>query len=268
MKKSLTLLFLLGIFYTHAQDTIQLTGEKVTQLIFPTTIKSFKGGFLPANFIMEQQENVLYIQPVVPFPESNLNVVTTDNIYYTFIIRYAENPGKFNYIITEDKAIFGHQQKANQKKQTISNLEDIADVCNVILSKPGYLISRNGARSKQTYIFIKGIYIHKDKLYFRFLFENKSQIKYDFEYLAFYIREKKQNKNTTQERIQLQPIYIHNPLKSIKGKGSVEVVYCFSKFTIADEKALYVDMIEQAGERNISLEIDNRLLLEEVKTVE
>lgn len=266
-----TILIILSLLFVHltcfCQDTIQLTANKVTQLIFPTAIKSFKGGFIPNDFVMEQQENVLYIQPIIPFAESNLNVITRDNLYFTFIIRYADNPKKLNYIIPESAAFFGNQQKKAQLRDSSSTLESIRTTCNTILNHPGYLVSRNGARSKQTYMYIKGIYIHEDKLYFRFVFENKSHIKYDFEYIAFYIREKKQNKNTTRENIQLQPVYVHHPVISIQGKGIVESIYCFDKFTISDEKALYVDMIEKEGERNISLEIDNHLLLGEVRTI-
>lgn len=247
---------------------ISMMQEKVTQMIFPANIKSFKGGFIPDDFIMDKQENVLYIQPLGSFEESNLNVVTEDNLYYTFTIRYNLGVKKFNHIIKKSEAIFGYEkEEENGREINNSSLspESEENVCRRLVSLPDGLMKRNAVRYKTTYMYVKGIYVHKDRMYFRISFENKSNIPYDFEYIAFYIREKKQKKNSTQERVQLLPEYAYNEAKQITPNGTLEIVYSFPKFTIGKEKALFVDLIEKEGERNLSLEIDNSMILEAKK---
>ena len=248
---------------------ISMMQEKVTQMIFPANIKSFKGGFMPEDFIMDKQENVLYIQPLGSFEESNLNVVTEDNLYYTFIIKYNLGTKNFNHIIKKSEAIFGNETEKDtdngrEIKNNVSSKNE-ESICKTLVSQSDGLMKRNAVRYKTTYMYIKGIYVHGDRMYFRVFFENKSNIPYDFEYIAFYIREKKQKKNSTQERIQLLPDYAYNEAKQISPNGELEIVYSFPKFTIGKEKALFVDMIEKEGERNLSLEIDNSMILEAKK---
>lgn len=263
VNKCILAFFTLVCYCTANSQVIEMTNEKVSQLIFPSSIKTVKGGFIPDDFVMDIQDNVLYIQPLTSFPESNLNVVTTDNVYYTFTVRYNEKTTLLNHIINIEQSIFG----AKEHKEAIIEEKVEQNIQNRIL-EDNETISRKAIRYKTTYMYLRGIYIHNDKLYIKMAFENQSNIPYDFEYVGFYIKEKKQRKNSTQEQVQLTPENIYPETKSsneIKPNSSLEIVYTFPKFTIGQEKILLIDMIEKGGERNLSLKIDDSTLLKAKK---
>lgn len=263
MKMNKYILIFLLSFVCHwiKSQTIELMESKVTQLIFPAPIKTVKGGFLPSDFIMDIQENVLYIQPLGSFSESNLNVVTADEVYYTFVVRYNIQTTLFNHIIRPEQAIFGVKERA----VAIVQEQKEAGIQEKILADQDDFPYCKAVRYKTTYMHLKGIYIHQDKLYIKLRFENLSNIAYDFEYVGFYIKEKKQRKNATQEQIQLTPENTYKEVNIIRPKGSIEIVYTFSKFTIGQEKQLLIDMIEKGGERNLSLKLNDAILLKAKK---
>lgn len=259
VNKCILAFFTLVCYCTANSQVIEMTNEKVSQLIFPSSIKTVKGGFIPDDFIMDIQDNVLYIQPLASFPESNLNVVTTDNVYYTFTIRYNEKTTLLNHIINIEQSIFG----ANKQDEVVIEKKAEEDVQKKIL-QDNDSFQRKAIRYKTTYMYLKGIYVNKDKLYIKLAFENMSYIPYDFEYVGFYIKERKQRKNSTQEQVQLTPESVYPETKetnTIKPNSSIEMVYTFPKFTIGHAKILLIDMIEKGGERNLSLKIDDSTLL-------
>lgn len=258
----LLLAFILPCFIHGQNYVVEMMNNKVTQMIFPTTIKTVKGGFIPEDFVLDKQDNVLYIQPLDIFPESNINIVTIDNVYYTFTIRYNDKTTQFNHIITTKQAIFNPSSiKENAQEQAPIIEKENTNIENIILTDNGNHFPRQAIRYKTTYMYLKGVYSNENKLYIKLLFENMSNIPYDFEFIGFYITEKKQRKNTTQEQVQMFPENIYNKINTIRGNNSIEMVFVFDKFTIGKDKILLIDMIEKGGERNLSLKINDTILL-------
>ena len=78
---------------SYGQNTIEWRKDKVTQMIFPADIVKFRTGYIAGpsdNFdaLTQRDGKVLYIQPVMPLDETNLNVVTSDGYYYAFNLVY------------------------------------------------------------------------------------------------------------------------------------------------------------------------------------
>lgn len=247
--------------------TITMNEDKITQLIFPAPIKSFKGGFIPSDFAISTEDNVLYIQPMGDFSESNMNIITTDGCYYTFSIQYNVGASSFNYIFTTDDAIFkdGSSTPAGVKEDSASVTSADSDLdvaCKKILQQNGYLLTRNSVKVKNFSMTLKGIYIDSNHIYFRLLFNNDGNIGYDIDFIAFYVEAVLKGKASTQEKVQLQPLHIYNNTELIRPKSEYELVICFEKFTIGTEKALFINSVEKGGERNLNLEVHNKMILE------
>ena len=256
------------VFKGQAQQIIELNQDKVTQFIFPASIMDIKGGYLSSQILEETGDNVLYMQPVEEFDETNLNVITSDGRYYNFTLRYALKPQKFSHIIKESDAFYEKNkevldnkssnslkysfERENKTENTVSNT-----TVRSILEESGYLVSRNSVRYKKMYLTLKGIYVHKDKLYFRILIENKSNISYDTEMISFIIKAKEKANNATQETTLLYPVLVYGNKSGINANGSSELIFEFDKFTIGRDKLLNIEMIEKSGERNLVLEVDN-----------
>ena len=111
--KRLLFLMLAGCLVTtsYGQNTIEWRKDKVTQMIFPADIVKFRTGYIAGpsdNFdaLTQRDGKVLYIQPVMPLDETNLNVVTSDGYYYAFNLVYNDAAKCVNYIIRPAMAFY------------------------------------------------------------------------------------------------------------------------------------------------------------------
>lgn len=253
----LVALFCGGI--AQAQRVIELSSNKVSQFIFSEPIKDVRGGYLPDDILSEVKGNVLYMQPVAALPETNLNVITQSGIYYTFILRYNNSTKEFNHIINDNEAIFRMQPKASAEAE--KQHQATTGVVEKILNDPSSLGGRTAARYNKTYMYLKGIYVTQDKIYFKLTFENKSNIRYDFDMVAFLSKAKKKKKKTTGEVLQMQPTKIYQEQRAIEANSDVDMIFEFDKFTLPKENTLFIEMIEKGGGRNIHIEVNNNQII-------
>ena len=68
-------------------DQIPLQQNKVCQIIFPDKIAKIRGGFNPNYFALDKYDNILYIQCLTDFPNTNLSIITDDTSCSTCVIR-------------------------------------------------------------------------------------------------------------------------------------------------------------------------------------
>lgn len=269
MKRIMMMTILLSVFLIgKGQQVIEMNADKVTQFIFPSAISSIKGGYLPSQIMEEINDNVLYMQPVGPFPETNLNVVTADGRYFHFTLGYGKEIQKFSHIIKESDAFYskGNMEDKSTSKPLRSSFEtqnkiksaaSVNDPMEAVMAESGYLASRNSVRYKKMYLTVKGIYVHDDKLYFKLLIENQSNISYDVEMISFIVKATEKAKNATQERTSLFWNDVRGNENVISANGRSEMVFEFDKFTIGKDKVLNVSLVEKNGERSLELPIDN-----------
>lgn len=263
---------LLSVNAVTAQNKpITLTKNKVTQLIFPDKIKKYRGGFSPTMFALDQYENSLYIQCLVEFEESNLSVITEDNNYYIFDIVYSATSSQNAYVIKLSDKINADQDtmpsESISSQIPISSLSDSGQdqnkdsVISTILTERGYIVSNNGVKSKNMEVFLKGIYTHKQDIYFRIELTNTSHIPYTYNYIGFALTSKKKGKVSSIERIDLQPTASYIPSKLIQYNETLVVIYKLKKFTPGSDRILNIEVIENDGERNFSFPISENIIL-------
>lgn len=269
MSKLLCLLLGSLLLSGPAGKVITMKEDKVTQLIFPSNIKSFKGGFLPMDFAITTEDNVLYIQPVGDFIESNMNILTDDGCYYTFTVKYDPEATLFNFVFSDDDAIYKEKKidgtPSSPQKSNIPAVvknPDLDPICKKIMSNSGYITSGNVAKTKNTWLIIKGVYADNDHIYIRMELKNSSNIPYDIDFVAYSVQVLKQRRTTSQEDVQITPVYSYELPQTVSPKSKVEFIACFDKFTIGPEKCLSITSIERSGERNLNYELHNSMILE------
>lgn len=254
-----------------AGNKIEVRANNVTQVILPGEIEYFKGGFLPEDFLIEQIRNVLYITPVYAgVNKTNVCVVTKNGMYFSLDIIYNEDVATTSYLLNPSEAFYKadntitHYARDSTPihqviKDTLSRLVDN------ILKEEGFITTNNTVRYKNFFFFLKGIYVCDNTIFIRLNANNKSNIKFDFDYVAFYINTEKRKKNTSSEQLQLFPTKDFNFINSLESGRNQDIVFAFNKFTIGSGKILNIDLIEKDGERNLSIKIDDRLLLDAKK---
>ncbi len=106
---------------------------------------------------------------------------------------------------------------------------------------------------------LHGIYIHDDVLYFQIGLHNGSHIRFDIDFIRFYIRDRKVAKRTVTQEKEMMPLDIdglERPL--VDGKCGKTVVAALDKFTLADSKQLIIEIYEKDGGRHLYLKVRNR----------
>ena len=249
---------------SYGQNTIEWRKDKVTQMIFPADIVKFRTGYIAGpsdNFdaLTQRDGKVLYIQPVMPLDETNLNVVTSDGYYYAFNLVYNDAAKCVNYIIRPAMAFY-QDESGRQDAPSVAE-PGVPDV-DAVAAAEAVLVMNNVAKLQKLIFVLKGVYVDKTHIFFKFSIQNNSNVPFDVDYIAFSVTARKTRKTSSQERLQILPVGADVDVHTIGAKSIAEVIYCFEKFTIGKDKVLLAEVLEQGGDRNIGLRIPETFIIE------
>lgn len=254
----------------QAQERVAWRRDKVTQLIFPAEVVKFRAGYTSEDAMSQQDGRVMYIQPVDSMAETNLNVMTADGCYYTFTVVYDEAAEQVNFIVDPSAAIFREEIQATVEKDGAEEMADerqveerpVERVFELVKKRPDYIVTDNMAKLQKLSFLLKGVYVDDAYVYFKFGIDNRSNVPFDVDYIAFSITARKTKKTSTQERLQILPDAVDTQVHRIDAKSRCEIIYRFEKFTIGREKILLAEVLEQGGDRNIALHIPEKFIIE------
>ena len=249
---------------------LEVTFNKTTHVIFPSAIRYVDLGsadLLAAK--ADGTENVLRVKAALRdfSRESNLSVITEDGAYYTFNVKYADEPVKLSVEMTD----FVHDGEAvnrpnNALEIYMEELGSESPLLVKLIMKSIYKNDRRevkhiGCKRFGIQYLLKGIYTHNGLLYFHTEIRNQSNVPFDVDYITWKIVDKKVAKRTAvQERIIL-PLRAQNYATLVPGKKSERTVFTMAKFTIPDGKCLVVELNEKNGGRHQSFVIENEDLV-------
>ena len=173
--------------------------------------------------------------------ESNLSVITEDGAYYSFNVKYADEPVK----LSVEMADFLHDGEAVNRPNNALDiyLQELGCESPLLVKLIMQSIYKNdrreikhiGCKRFGVQYLLKGIYVHNDLLYFHLQLKNSSNVPFNVDYLTFKITDKKVAKRTA---IQEQVVWL-------------------PKFTLADDKQLVVELHEQQGGRHQTFTVEN-----------
>lgn len=245
---------------------LEVTFNKTTHVIFPAAIRYVDLGsadLLAAK--ADGTENVLRVKAALRdfSRESNLSVITEDGAYYTFNVKYADEPQKLSVEMTD----FLHDGEAvnrpnNALEIYMKELGSESPMLVRLIMKSIYKNDRReikhiGCKRFGIQYLLKGIYSHNGLLYFHLQFKNSTNVPFDVDHLTFKIVDKKVAKRTAIQEQVIWPLRAHNNVQVIPGKSSERMVFTLPKFTIPDDKHLVVELYEKSGGRHQSFTVEN-----------
>lgn len=245
---------------------LEVTFSKTVHIIFPSAIRYVDLGsadLLAAK--ADGTENVLRVKAALRdfSRESNLAVITEDGAYYTFNVRYADEPRKLSVEMTD----FLHDGEAvnrpnNAMEIYMKELGQESPLLVKLIMKSIYKnnkreIKHIGCKRFGIQHLLKGIYSHNNLLYFHTELKNSSNVPFDVDYITFKIVDKKVAKRTAIQEQVIWPIRAHNYMMVINGKKSERTVFTLPKFTIPDDKHLVVELYEKEGGRHQTFTVEN-----------
>ena len=245
---------------------LEVTYDKTSHLIFPTAIRYVDLGseYLIAGKA-EDAENVLRVKASVRDfePETNFSVITNDGRFYSFNVHYSSYPEAMSYdLLTMQKAV----DKANGNdvlfEELGNNSPSLAGLLlETIYKKDKRIVKHIGAKSFGILFILKGIYIHNGKYYFHTELRNRTNVPYEIDFINFKVVDKKVAKRTVVQERPLTPLRTYTPLNGIAGKSTEQNVFLLDQFTIADDKALLIEIFEKNGGRHQTLQVENSDLI-------
>lgn len=251
---------------------LDLAFNKTTCIIFKAPIRSVDLGSRDIKADKASGvDNVLRVKAsTIGFNETNFSVMTTDGKFYSFVANYNEYPtvialdlSSIDAGIIQEKAHAIHEQNG-----TVVNFAGVNTNQQEIITNCSHIMDRHrrvkhvGINKYDIQASLRGLYYKDNVLYYKIGVKNKSNIKYDLDYIRFFIVDKTIAKETSHQELEVQPLYVYNqPLVDISGQKSIEKIFVFQKFTIPDDKVVQVIMGEKNGGRTVSFTLRNEDIL-------
>ena len=289
MKKILFLFFaLLGVTAVQAQQSsgdyfeglsrkigfsrmipphgLEITYDKTVHIIFPAPVKYVDLG--STNLIAgkaDGAENVIRVKAAKKHfrEETNMSVITEDGNFYTFNVKYADEP----LLLNVEMCDFIHDGETvnrpnNAMEIYLTELDNesprlVRLIMKSVHERDKRRIRHIGCKRFGVQFLLKGLYSHGDLLYFHTEVKNSSNVPFDVDFLTFKIVDKKVVKRTAMQEQVIYPLRAYNYMTRVDGKDSECTVFALPKFTIPDDKKLVVEMYEKQGGRHQTFELEN-----------
>ena len=297
MKRDLIYLALIVAAITAVKVTARTTPEtpaeirplrieagftKTVHILFPSPVTYIDIGSM--DIIAgkaDGAENVVRVKAAVRnfAAETNLTVITEDGGFFTFDVRYAENPVLSTVDLTaqkpqpheaEEPSAAGVPQPAatapegrvllrevgREKPATVRRL--LSDI---------YRQNRTDAKGIRTKKYgieveVKGIYVHNDVIYIHTCISNGTNISFEVDTRRFVVEDRRQARRTAQQRTALEILRVCNDPAVVRGHQRQRTVFALPKLTIPNDKVLRLEIIERDGARHQSVEISAKALLD------
>lgn len=245
---------------------LEVTFNKTVHVIFPSSIRYVDLGssdLLAAK--ADGTDNVLRVKAALRdfSRESNISVITEDGAYYTFNVKYADEPVKLSIEMTD----FLHDGEAvNRPNNALAvYMKELGQESPLLVKLIMQSIHKNNKReikhigSKRFGIqhTLKGIYTHNELLYFHLQLKNSSNVPFNIDYIIFKIVDKKVAKRTAIQEQVIWPLRAYNNTMLIGGRKTERTIFTLPKFTIPDDKMLIIELNEQTGGRHQKFTLDN-----------
>ena len=245
---------------------LEVTFSKTVHIIFPAAIRYVDLGsadLLAAK--ADGAENVLRVKAALRdfSRESNLAVITEDGAYYTFNVKYSDEPVKLSIemadFIRDGEAV---NRPNNAMDIYLKELGSESPLLVRLIMQSIYKNNRReikhiGSKRFGIQFTLKGIYTHNGLLYFHTQLKNASHVPFDVDYITFKIIDKKVAKRTAIQEQVITPLRAYNHLMCAGGKKTERTVFTLPKFTIPDDKHLVVELHEKDGGRHQSFTVEN-----------
>jgi len=249
---------------------LEITFSKTVHIIFPAAIRYVDLGSIDLLAAKaDGAENVLRVKAATQGfrRESNLSVITEDGSYYTFNVKYADEPVKLSVEMADFLHGWNIENKpGNELPVYLSDLGNespylVRLIMETIHKNDRTKIRHIGSRNFGIQYLLKGIYSHNELLFFHLQLKNTSTVSYETDYIVFKIVDKKVAKRTAIQEQIIVPLRTYNQVTTVAGGKEERTVFALQKFTIPNDKQLVIELMEKDGGRNQTLTVENADLI-------
>ena len=245
---------------------LEVTYDKTTHIIVPSAVRYVDLG--SPNLVAgkaDGAENVIRVKAVVKNfrDETNMSVITESGSFYTFNVKYADEPLLLN---VEMKDFIHDGSKVNRPNNALDiYLEELGcespklvQLINKSIHKENRRhVKHIGCKAFGIQYLLRGIYTHNGLLYFHTQIKNSSNVPFEVDFVTFKIVDKKVMKRTAIQEQVIFPLRAYNYATVVAGNKEERTVFTLDKFTIPADKVLVVELNEKSGGRHQSFIVEN-----------
>ncbi len=245
---------------------LEVTYGKTTHIIFPSAVRYVDLG--SPNLVAgkaDGAENVIRVKAVVKNfrDETNMSVITESGSFYTFNVKYADEPLLLNI---EMKDFIHDGSKVNRPNNALdiylkelgSESPKLVQLINKSIHKENKRhVKHIGSKAFGIQYLLRGIYTHNGLLYFHTQVRNQSNVPFEVDFVTFKIVDKKVMKRTAIQEQIIFPLRAYNYATLVAGNKDERTVFTFDKFTIPAGKVLVVELNEKSGGRHQSFTVES-----------
>jgi len=120
-------------------------------------------------------------------------------------------------------------------------------------------IIRYFAKYDDVFLWLENVFYENNEIYLQFRLENKAHMPYDVNFLRFSIASNYKNSPNNIDK-KHEPLFRYKVPKRVEGNSENYFMVVFDKFTLNRKKILMVNVDEEKGNRNLSLDIDHSVI--------
>ena len=245
---------------------LEITYDKTVHIIFPAPVRYVDLGstdLLAGK--ADGAENVICVKAATKHfrQETNMSVITEDGNFYSFNVKYADEP----LLLNVEMCDFIHDGETvnrpnNAMEIYLTELDNesprlVRLIMKSVHRRDKRRIRHIGCKRFGVQFLLKGLYTHNDLLYFHTEVKNSSNVPFDVDFVTFKVVDKKVVKRTAMQEQVVYPLRAFNYVTRVDGRKSACTVFALPKFTIPDDKKLVVEMFEKQGGRHQAFELEN-----------
>ena len=249
---------------------LEVTFEKTVHIIFPAEISYVDLG--SSNILAGKatgSENVIRVKAAVRGfeTETNMAVITNDGSFYTFNVKYADEPEKLNVEMRD----FMHDGEAVNRpgnaleiylRELSNESPKLVHLINRAIYKDDKRHIRHiGSKRFGIQYLLKGIYTHANLLYLHTQIRNESNVPFDVDFIRMKIVDKKVAKRTAIQETVIYPVRAYNYAMNVRGNKTERTVFVIDKITIPAGKQLVIELFEKNGGRHQQFVVENSDLI-------
>ncbi len=245
---------------------MEVTYDKTVHVIFPSAVRYVDLG--SPNLIAgkaDGAENVIRVKATVKNfrTETNFSVITESGSFYTFNVKYADEPLLLNI---EMKDFIHDGSTVNRPNNALDvYLQELGCESPKLVHLIMKSIHKNnkreikhiGSKSFGIQYLLRGMYTHNGLLYFHTQIKNSSNVPFDVDFITFKIVDKKVAKRTAIQEQVIFPLRAYNYATCVAGNKDERTIFTMEKFTIPEDKQVVVELHEKIGGRHQSFVIEN-----------
>ena len=245
---------------------LEITYDKTVHVIFPAPVKYVDLG--STNLIAgkaDGAENVIRVKATTRNfrEETNMSVITEDGNFYTFNVKYADEPLLLNVEMCDfihdgesvnrpNNALDIYLQELGSESPKLVHL-----ISKAIHKDNKRHIKHIGSKAFGIQYLLRGLYTHNGLLYFHTQVKNTSNVPYEVDFVTFKIVDKQVMKRTAIQEQVIFPLRAYDYATTVAGNKDERTVFVFDKFTIPADKVLVVEMHEKSGGRHQTFTVES-----------